>query len=193
MSESPVEIAKIELREKAIRQRSALGLGDRSEAAKAAADFFISEINLPEGAVIAAYWPIRDEIDCKPILIHLMDSGRTVCLPVVEGDGAPLDFRVWEPGASLFEAGFGTLAPASDAPRAVPDIVIMPLLGFDAAGTRLGYGRGYYDRTLALMDKKPVLVGYAFAAQELENIPHEFHDVPLDYLVTEDGVRRFAI
>ena len=189
---SPVEIAKAKLRQQASARRAELDYSDRTEAAKAAAVHFVGGIDIPDGAVIAAYWPIRDEIDCKPLLAHLMDSFKTVCLPVVLGDGQPLQFRVWELGESLFEAGFGTLAPSETAPRTEPDIVIVPLLGFDKTGTRLGYGKGYYDRTLETMSKKPVLVGYAFAAQELTEIPHEDHDVPLDYLVTEAGVRRFS-
>ncbi len=99
---------------------------------------------------------------------------------------------MWEQGASLYEAGFGTLAPSELAPREEPDIIIMPLLGFDSRGTRLGYGGGYYDRTLAGLGKKPLLVGLAFAAQELDEIPREPHDVPLDVIVTEAGVRHFG-
>jgi 5-formyltetrahydrofolate cyclo-ligase len=110
---------------------------------------------------------------------------------VVAGDEAPLELRVWEADAPLYEAGFGTLAPSDLAPRAVPDLVLMPLLGFDSAGTRLGYGGGYYDRTLAILPKKPMLVGLAFAAQELDQIPRALHDVPLDAIITENGVRFF--
>ena len=94
-------------------------------------------------------------------------------------------------GQPLYPSGFGTLAPSEVAPIVEPDIVVMPLLGFDRHGTRLGYGKGYYDRTLAQMGTKPLLVGYAFAAQELDFIPREAHDVPLDMLVTENGARRF--
>ena len=144
------------------------------------------------GDVVAAYWRIRDELDCQPILVKLMDSNQTVVLPVVLGPEQPLDLRVWEQGASLYESGFGTLAPSELAPKAEPDIVIMPLLGFDGRGTRLGYGGGYYDRTLASMTKKPKLIGLAFAAQELDRIPREKHDVPLDAIVTEAGVRHFG-
>ena len=92
---------------------------------------------------------------------------------------------LWEQGAPLYEAGFGTLAPAETAPRAEPDVIIMPLLGFDRHGTRLGYGGGYYDRTLAALTKRPRLIGFAFAPQELDAIPREAHDVPLDAIVTE--------
>lgn len=191
LTDPVVDSAKAALREQAHQQRKALGSAVRAEHARAAAAHFFDKIDIPEGAIVAAYWPIRDEIDCKPVLIQLMDSFQPVCLPVVTGDGMPLRFRAWEQGAQLFEAGFGTMAPADSAPEAIPDILIIPLLGFDRHGTRLGYGQGYYDRTLAVLEKKPVTVGYAFGAQELDLIPRDTHDVPLDYLVTEAGVRRF--
>ena len=100
--------------------------------------------------------------------------------------------RLWEQGTPLYPSGFGTLAPSEIAPRVEPDVVVMPLLGFDKRGTRLGYGGGYYDRTLARMKKKPKLIGYAFAAQELPEIPRQPHDLPLDAVATERGIRWFA-
>jgi 5-formyltetrahydrofolate cyclo-ligase len=120
-----------------------------------------------------------------------MDSFQPVCLPVVLGDDMPLELRLWEQGTPLYEAGFGTLAPSELAPQVEPDVILMPLLGFDARGTRLGYGGGYYDRTLEKLSKRPRLVGVAFAVQELDHIPREAHDVPLDVIVTEQGARTF--
>lgn len=187
-----IEEAKAALRNRARAARASLDHGERADAAVAAARNFFNAIALQAGDVVAAYWRIRDELDCQPILVKLMDSNQKVVLPVVMGPEEPLDLRVWEQGASLYESGFGTLAPSELAPRAEPDIVIMPLLGFDNRGTRLGYGGGYYDRTLACMSKKPLLVGLAFAAQELDRIPREPHDVPLDVIVTEAGVRHFG-
>ncbi|MET3924092.1 5-formyltetrahydrofolate cyclo-ligase [Devosia sp. 2618] len=192
MVDESVEEAKAALRIKAHAARASLDHQERAEAAAAAAKHFFDGIALDPSHVVAAYWRIRDELDCQPILVRLMDSNQTVVLPVVLGDEEPLDLRVWEQGASLYEAGFGTLAPSDLAPRAEPDIVIMPLLGFDARGTRLGYGGGYYDRTLAKLKKKPLLVGLAYAVQELDDIPREAHDVPLDAIVTEAGVRHFG-
>lgn len=191
MPDNEFEIIKETLREKAREQRATVDGAARIDAAKAAAAHFGKSVPLSGDAVVAAYWPIRDELDSKPLLLEMMDAGRTVCLPVIMGDARPLVFKVWEPDAPLFESGFGTLAPSELAPDAVPDVVIIPLLGFDRAGTRLGYGRGYYDRTIAAMETKPLMVGYAFSAQELPEIPREDHDVPLDFLVTEAGVRRF--
>lgn len=192
MVDETIEKAKAALRTTAHANRAALSAEERAEAAKLVTRHFFDSLTLAPTDVVAAYWRIRDELDCQPILIGLMDSNRTVVLPVVMGADQPLDLRVWEQGASLYEAGFGTLAPSELAPRRAPDVVLMPLLGFDKHGTRLGYGGGYYDRTLAAMQKTPRLVGLAFAAQELDHIPRESHDVPLDAVITEAGVRYFG-
>ncbi|ODT65715.1 MAG: 5-formyltetrahydrofolate cyclo-ligase [Pelagibacterium sp. SCN 63-23] len=193
MADPAIEDAKAALRSQAHAARAALSPEQRQEAAEAVARTFFEDIAYTPEDVIAGYWRIRDELDCQPILIRLMDSGQKVVLPVVEGADAPLDLRVWESDHPLYEAGFGTLAPSDLAPRAAPDLVLMPLLGFDNSGTRLGYGGGYYDRTLAAIRKKPLLVGIAFAAQELGHIPREPHDIPLDAVITEQGVRFFGV
>src|SRR5690554_1304148 len=192
MVDDTIEDAKAAMRLRAHAARAGLSQSSRTEAAAMVAQHFFDNIVLQPADVVAAYWRIRDELDCQPILVRLMDSNQTVVLPAVTGPEAALDLRVWEQGASLYEAGFGTLAPSELAPRAEPDIVIMPLLGFDSEGTRLGYGSGYYDRTLAGMKKKPRLVGLAFAAQELDHIPRDSHDVPLDAVITEVGIRQFG-
>jgi 5-formyltetrahydrofolate cyclo-ligase len=192
MNAESIEDAKAALRLKARAARSALSEAARAEAAVEAARHFFTGVPLREDEVVAFYWPIREELDVRPLLGQLVDRGQPVCLPVVRGDDQPLDMRLWEAGTPLYPAGFGTLAPAEDAPRVLPHIVIMPLLGFDAAGTRLGYGGGYYDRTLAALEPAPRIVGLAFAAQELAHIPRAPHDRPLDAVVTENGVRHFA-
>lgn len=192
MPDETIEAAKVALRAKAHAQRAALSQGFRAEAAKAASDHFFKGIELAPAETVACYWRIRDEMDCQPIMVRLLDSFQPVCLPVVLGDELPLELRLWEPGAALYPAGFGTLAPADLAPVVEPDLIIMPLLGFDKHGTRLGYGGGYYDRTLAAMSKTARLIGLAYAGQEVPEIPREAHDVPLDAIVTEAGVRQFA-
>ena len=192
MVDEMIEEAKAALRIRARAARASLDHSERADAAVAVARHFFDGVALQQADIVAAYWRIRDELDCQPILVKLMDSNQTVVLPVVVGPEEPLDLRVWEQGASLYESGFGTLAPSELAPKAEPDVVIMPLLGFDSRGTRLGYGGGYYDRTLATMKKRPRLIGLAFAAQELERIPREAHDVPLDAVITEAGMRQFG-
>ncbi|HWA17605.1 MAG TPA: 5-formyltetrahydrofolate cyclo-ligase [Devosia sp.] len=191
MADPKTEQAKAALRIKAQATRAAILNSTRPAAARAAAEHFFATIRLAPGDIVAGYWRIKDEMDCQPILVRLMDQMQPVCLPVVLGDEQPLELRLWEQGAPLYEAGFGTLAPSELAPHVEPDVIIMPLLGFDSRGTRLGYGGGYYDRTLAGLGKRPRLIGLAFAAQEIPEIPHQPHDIPLDAIVTEKGVRTF--
>jgi 5-formyltetrahydrofolate cyclo-ligase len=192
MNAESIEEAKAALRLKARAARATIGAAIRTDASAEATRHFLNGIALRADEIVAAYWPIRDELDVKPLLGQLMDLGQPVCLPVVRGEEAPLDMRLWEQGTPLYPSGLGTLAPAEDAPRVEPDVVIVPLLGFDAVGTRLGYGGGYYDRTLVVFRRPARLVGFAFAAQELPSVPRAPHDRPLDSIVTERGVRHFA-
>ncbi len=192
MADEAIEQRKVALRIEAHKARAALSANDRAEAAQSVGRHFFDQIAYAPSDVIAGYWRIRDELDCQSILVRLMDGGQKVVLPVVMGADAPLDLRVWEVDQPLYEAGFGTLAPSDLAPRAAPDLVLMPLLGFDNEGTRLGYGGGYYDRTLAALSRKPMLVGLAYDAQEVPHIPREAHDIPLDAVITESGVRFFG-
>jgi 5-formyltetrahydrofolate cyclo-ligase len=191
MADPEVEAAKAALRLKARSSRAAILNSTRGDSARAVAEHFFAAVPLRPADIVAGYWRIKDEMDCQAILIRLMDSFQPVCLPVVLGDDMPLELRLWEQGTPLYEAGFGTLAPSELAPQVEPDVILMPLLGFDKHGTRLGYGGGYYDRTLERLRKRPRLVGLAFAAQELDRIPREAHDVPLDVIVTEQGARSF--
>jgi len=191
MSDATLDEAKAALRTQAHKRRAAMHVSHRQEAAEAATAHFLEGVELEPTDIVAGYWPIRDEMDVKLLVARLMDAGQPVCLPVVLGDEEPLELRLWQEGAPLYEAGYGTLAPADDAPRVAPDVILVPLLGFDRTGTRLGYGGGYYDRTLAALDKRPRLIGFAFAGQEIDSIPRDSHDVPLDAVVTEHGVRNF--
>ncbi|MGV8952888.1 MAG: 5-formyltetrahydrofolate cyclo-ligase [Cypionkella sp.] len=191
MADDTIETAKAALRDRARAVRAAIDHDTRAEAGMQAAASFFDGLAPQHGQVVAGYWPILDEFDCKPILLRLMDSGQPVCLPVTDGD-QPLVMRLWAEGEPLYPSGFGTLAPIDSAPVVEPDLIIVPLLGFDKHGTRLGYGKGHYDRTIAIMSKKPRLIGLAFAAQEIDFIPAAQHDVPLDAIVTEAGLRHFG-
>lgn len=192
MDAAGIDDAKAGLRREARRRRDAIHLDIRAEASRQACRYFLSSVPLEPSAMVAGYWPIRDELDIRPILAQLMDAGQLVCLPVVTGEAAPLAFRRWIDGEALEASGFGTLAPAQNAPEVVPDMILVPLLGYDRAGTRLGYGGGYYDRTLAALPRRPRLVGFAFSAQQFDHIPRADHDMALDAIVTERGVRSFA-
>lgn len=143
------------------------------------------------GVPLAGYVPIRTEIDPLAAMAEASAYGL-VGVPVIQGAAQPLQFSQWEPGIPLRDGPFGARVPMVDA-WIVPQIVIVPLVAFDRRGGRLGYGGGFYDRTLeGLRARGPVLaVGFAFAAQEAEALPLEETDQPLDMIVTEAGVIQF--
>ncbi len=144
---------------------------------------------VPPGAIVAGFWPLAGEIDLRPLLSALAAANQ-VCLPETTPPGQPLTFRAWHPGVELIPGGFGTSYP--DTAALVPDVLLVPLLAFDLAGRRLGYGGGYYDRTLAALPGRRA-IGCAFAAQQVECVPTGDLDVPLDAVATEAGVITFRI
>jgi 5-formyltetrahydrofolate cyclo-ligase len=187
-----IEAEKARLRTAAFSARGRLDAAERAEFSKTICRYFSEGVALRPQDVVACYWPIRDEVDCQPLLTRLVDAGQPVCLPVVTAPDAPLEMRLWGVGQALYPAGFGTLAPDDLSAVAAPDVIVLPLVGFDATGTRLGYGGGHYDRTLAALEKRPRLIGLAFSVQELAYVPRAAHDVPLDAVVTELGLRAFG-
>ncbi len=144
-------------------------------------------IDFPSGCVVSAYWPISSEIDPRPLMIHLHEDGHPIALPVTPPRGDPLVFRAWRPNDPLEAAGFGTRVPLASRPELTPRVLIVPLLAFDRAGYRLGYGGGYFDRTLARLREsgRVLAVGVAYAAQEVAQVPRDDGDQPLDWIVTE--------
>ncbi|CAN5418090.1 5-formyltetrahydrofolate cyclo-ligase [soil metagenome] len=142
-----------------------------------------------EPAVVSGFHPHMSEISVLPLLARLVSMGWASCLPAVTGKGHPLVFRAWEPGDALIRGLWDIKVPAEDAKELVPDMLLVPMLAFDRQGHRLGYGGGFYDRTLELLRKtKPVTaIGVAYAAQEMERVPHGAHDAVLDAILTEAG------
>jgi 5-formyltetrahydrofolate cyclo-ligase len=173
--------------EAAARRRAAFAAAG-PEAIAAANAHLIAAIGAPPPDVFSAYRPIGDELDPSAAYAALCAEGATGCLPVVLGKGRPLAFRRWLPGEALEVGSFKVEIPRVDVP-ATPDLLIVPLLAFDRAGYRLGYGGGFYDRTLAMLRAQgPVrAIGLAFAAQEVPEAPREPTDAPLDLIVTEAG------
>ncbi|GEQ98656.1 hypothetical protein JCM17844_22930 [Iodidimonas gelatinilytica] len=139
---------------------------------------------------VAGYWAKGDELDPRPLLDALSARDIPLCLPVVDAADHPLHFRHWKPGDALRSARFDLMEPVTTAALCTPAVLLVPLLAFDDAGFRLGYGGGFYDRTLAILEKtRPILtVGLAFSGQRLESVPHEAHDMPLDLIATEAGL-----
>lgn len=140
------------------------------------------------GAVLAGYMPMRTEIDPLAAMAEAAAHG-TVCVPIVEAAGQPLRFARWEPDCAMVDGTFGARIPET-LDWIEPEILIVPLVAFSRAGGRLGYGGGFYDRTLeGLRAKRPTLaIGFAFAAQEDADLPLEATDQPLDMIVTEQGI-----
>jgi len=147
----------------------------------------LPEIDFPGGCVVSAYWPIGSEIDPRPLMAHLHGQGHPIALPLTPARGNPLAFRAWRPEDTLVAADFGTRVPLASQPELTPRVLIVPLLAFDRTGYRLGYGGGYYDRTLARLRKSGdvLAVGVAYAAQEVAEVPRGGGDRPVDWIVTE--------
>lgn len=145
-------------------------------------------LDRPPG-IASGYLPVRSELDPLPAMAALAGLGWRLALPVVAGPGLPLAFHAWAPGEATVPAGFGLEVPAVDA-EVVPDLLLVPMLAFDARGHRLGYGGGFYDRTIAALRARNGAVraiGIAFAAQEVPLLPDSETDMRLDAIVTETG------
>jgi 5-formyltetrahydrofolate cyclo-ligase len=184
-----VEDAKAALRQEAIALRDALPADARQAAAEAiAARKFLLAIAL--GTIVSGFMPLKSEINPLPLLQKLSQAGARLALPAIAGRGKPLIMRAWEFGAPLDRGQWGIREPKPDAPEVEPDILLVPLLAFDRAGYRLGYGAGYYDMTIhRLRALKPITaVGVAFAAQEVPKIPTTPRDERLDLVLTEREV-----
>lgn len=182
-----IDAAKHALRGDAMERRARAHARVGAVAGQRLRDRVLGAIELPPGAVVSGFVPIRDEIDVMPLLADLAGRGHPCTLPVVTGRRQPLEFRAWAPGDPLLPGPFDVPAPAPDAAVLRPDLLLVPMLAFDRRGGRIGYGAGFYDATLALLRRDgPVLaVGVAFAGQQVEAVPVEPHDQPLDWIVTE--------
>lgn len=141
------------------------------------------------GARVALYWPHRGEYDTRALADRLRARGAQVLLPVIVASAAPMVFREWRAGDTLRHGPHGIAEPAAGA-DIVPTAILAPAVGFDAAGYRLGYGGGYFDRTLAELAPRPLLIGCAHEFARMPTLHPQAHDIPLDYVVTEAGVYR---
>jgi 5-formyltetrahydrofolate cyclo-ligase len=184
---------KAALRAEQRRRRAALDARVRAAAAEAVADRLARAFQLPPGSIVSGYWPLAGEFDPRPAMDRLGGLGHPLALPRVQGRGRPLAFHAWEAGDPLFAGPFGLMEPSPDAPLVDPRILLVPLLAFDQAGRRLGYGAGYYDMVLRdrrAQGRAPLAIGVAFAAQEVAEVPAGPHDQRLDAVVTERRVHR---
>ncbi|MCF8485880.1 MAG: 5-formyltetrahydrofolate cyclo-ligase [Rhodobacteraceae bacterium] len=176
---------KAAARKAAFAARKAAFAAGQGQAAELLADVLAAH----RGRALSGYMPMRTEIDPLPAMAA---HDGTVGVPVIMGAAQPLRFREWSPGCAMMAGEFGALIPAEGA-WIEPQVVIVPLLAFDARGYRLGYGGGFYDRTLEGLRARHdiVAIGFAFASQEVEAVPIDTTDQRLDLIVTETGVRQF--
>jgi len=189
MRDSSSAATKAELRREALARRDALPAAERAQAAGtiAARTFPVA---VGSGAIVAGFMPMKSEINPLPLMRKLADAGARLALPVVAGQGKPLIMRAWAFGQPLAAGVWGIREPEPAAPAVAPDILIVPLLAFDRAGHRIGYGAGYYDLTIAALRARQavVAIGVAFAAQEIAAVPATSRDAPLDLVLTEREV-----
>ncbi|WP_036280305.1 5-formyltetrahydrofolate cyclo-ligase [Methylocystis sp. ATCC 49242] len=184
---------KTDLRRHSLARRDLVSPQEAHEAAAAVAKrglALVREIASQAGStapVVSVYWPIRSELNTRPLIEALAGDGYQVVLPVMHKVRHPLVFRDFAPGDDLVKGPFGLSEPADDKIARDPDIIFSPLAAFDRRGFRLGYGGGIYDATLAELrpKKKVVAVGVAYSCQEADHVPTEPHDQRLDYLMTE--------
>jgi 5-formyltetrahydrofolate cyclo-ligase len=182
----PVAQRKAELRKQGRARREAMPVADQIAAAQAIAARGLP-VPVKAGTVVSGYSPIKFEVSPIPLMRRAADAGAQLALPVIQGRGTPLIMRAWTFGEMLGSGVWGIREPKLEAPELFPDILIVPLIVFDRAGYRLGYGAGYYDMTITrLRAMKPVTaIGIAFAAQEIADVPKTPRDARLDLVLTE--------
>ena len=170
-----------------LEKRAALAFADAARAAEGMTKNFLSGIALEDGQTVAAYYPVRNEMDVLPLLRALAQRGHPIALPCVVQMQGPLLFRAWHENAAMTAGRLGLREPdAATCPEVVPDVVIVPMLGFDEQRNRLGYGKGHYDRTLPALSARKI--GVAYDMQKLDEVPADPYDVPMDVIVTEKRV-----
>lgn len=183
---------KREERARALARRAEAFAAHGDAAGRRLAEHGLAFLSLARGAIVSGFSAIRDEINPAGLLLRLHGEGHPLGLPVMEGKGRPLVFRAWAPGDEMGKVQWGIAEPLPDKPVLEPDVVLVPLLAFDTVGYRLGYGGGFYDRTLArLKTIKPVVaVGIAYDELKVDAVPHQSYDERLDWVLTPSGPLR---
>lgn len=175
------------LRNRLIAAREALPAAEHARLSREIERHLQPLVDALKPAVLAFCWPFRGEFDARALVSARRPGGLRACLPVVMDNASPLEFREWAPHSEMIEDRYGIHIPARGAALR-PDVILMPLNGFDAAGYRLGYGGGYFDRSLAALDPRPRAIGVGFELARVPSIRPQAHDLPMDFIVTEAGI-----
>ncbi|MCX7367071.1 MAG: 5-formyltetrahydrofolate cyclo-ligase, partial [Alphaproteobacteria bacterium] len=176
-------------RERLIALRLAIPAEERRRCSESIAEGLDRVLGHLAGRTVSVYWPFRGEPDLRPWMERLSERGATCALPVVIAPRTPLAFRAWRRGEPLKPGVWNIPAPA-EGPDIEPDIVLAPVVGFDRACYRLGHGGGFFDRTLAILSPRPRIVGVGYARLSIPTIFPQAHDIPMDLIVTEEGIVR---
>jgi 5,10-methenyltetrahydrofolate synthetase len=191
MTDSPaaddLRVFRNALRSRLIATREAVPAGLHAQWSRRIERHLGAIVDALDPAVLAFCWPFRGEFDARGLVAARLPSGLRACLPVVVDNGRPLEFREWTPESEMVEDRYGIHIPARGATLR-PDAILMPLNAFDAAGYRLGYGGGYFDRSLTALAPRPSAVGVGFELARVDSIRPQAYDLPMDYIVTEAGV-----
>lgn len=192
---SPTTQEKKRLREQYLEQRQSISGTRRLQASRAVAQHFADHPILAFAPSFAGYASMRGELDILPLFEHMTRYGKTTALARMDSATQLLSFHRWSPGDALEISSWGVREPRADTPSLIPQIILTPLLAFDARGFRLGYGGGWYDRTIATLRRHPhppLFIGVGYAAQEAAHLPTLPTDAPLDGILTEFGVSMFT-
>lgn len=172
-------------RNRLIEARLALDTQERQARSERIAVTLDRIVGRVSGRIVGSYWPFRGEPDLRNWSIRVIERGGRIALPVVIRKGWPLEFRIWSPGDPL-ERGIMDILVPSRGPSVQPDVAIAPVVGFDAANFRLGYGGGFFDRTLAAMPRRAFVIGVGYAESRLNTIYPQPHDIAMDAIVTDE-------
>ncbi len=189
---SDIKSLKKQLRLDALARRDELPAEYRIEVSLGMAEA-AAVLAVEPGQIVSGFWPMRSEADIRPLMFALREKGARLTLPAIL-DKTTIVFRELVRGAELIDMGFGTAGPGPDAEVLDPALMLVPLAAFDGRGHRIGYGAGYYDRAIARLIERglrPKLIGVAFDCQRADAVPDELHDVALNAILTESGLRAF--
>ena len=178
-------------RARLLARREALSLEERRDGDGRIAALLLEGFPLLAGLVVGFYWPMRGEVDPRVAVLRLRERGSRAALPVVVEKKAPLQFREWWPGCVTKPGVFDLPVPV-EGEVVVPDAVLVPPIGFSRLGYRLGYGGGYFDRTLAVLSPRPLAIALAREAGRIDTIHPQPHDIPMDFVVTEAGIHHVS-
>ena len=186
-----VQELRKQTRAELLERRRTIAVDERKRQATALSERLLATVDLRAYPVLGFYWPIRGELDLRELAQRHVAAGGTAALPVVVAKNAPVEFWQWQNGAAM-QRGFWNIPVPAERRAVQPDVLLIPLVGFDAAGFRLGYGGGYYDRTLASLAPRPYCIGVGYDDAVLDTIHPQPHDIPMNLIVTARRALQFV-